>query len=260
MAIITFMSDFGMSDHYVSAVKAKILSVNPGLKIIDISHNIEPYNIAHASYVLKSVFRDFPKGTAHIIAVNTHGERGNRFLIAKIEDHTFVGPDNGLFGLITESEPTMIAELRNVDVNHTSFPAKNVLAKAAAMLASGSGLNDVGDYTRDYIRRIDRKFRATKKQISGNVIRIDHYGNLITNIEEEVFNILKKDRPFSVQFGREKADRINSSYNELEDGDCFVIFNDLGLLEIGINKGNAAKLLGLKYDSQVSIIFEDSVN
>lgn len=257
MAIVTFMSDSGMSDHYVSAVKAKILSVNPGLRIFDITHDIEPFNIAHAAYILKSVFKDFPMGTVHLIAVNSHGERNNRYLASKIEDHVFLGADNGLLSLICEKDPSMVAELfRNDDV-YTTFPEKNILAKAAAMLASGSGMNDVGAYTNDYIRKIDRKFRATKKQISGNVIRVDHFGNLVTNIEEEVFNILWKDRKFVVQFGREKAESINKSYNEIDDGDCFVIFNDLGLLEIGINKGNASRLLGLKYDSQVSIIFDD---
>ena len=257
MAIITFMSDFGMSDHYVSAVKAKILSINPGLRIFDINHNIEPFNIAHAAHVLKSVFRDFPKGTVHLIAVNSHEERNNRYLTAKMEDHFFVGPDNGLFSLICEQEPTMLSELFSNEVDFTSFPAKTILAKAAAMLASGSGMNDVGAYTNDYVRKIDRKFRATKKQISGNIIRVDHYGNLISNIEQEVFNMLRKERKYTVHFGREKAEKINFSYNELDDGDCFVIFNDHGLLEIGINKGNASKLLGLKYDSPINIIFDD---
>ncbi len=257
MAIITFMSDFGMSDHYVSAVKAKILSINPGLRIIDISHEIEPFNLAHAAFVLKSVFRDFPKGTIHLVSVNSHAERNSRYLAVKLEDHIFVGPDNGIFSLICEQEPGMIAELFSGTDTVSSFPGKNILAKAAAMLASGSGMNDVGAYTKDYLRKIDRKFRATKKQISGNVIRVDHFGNLITNIEEEVYNILRKGRNFIVQFGREKVDKINTSYNEVEDGDCFVVFNDLGLLEIGINKGNASDLLGLKYDHPVSIIFDD---
>jgi S-adenosylmethionine hydrolase len=189
--------------------------------------------------------------------VNSHAERTNRFLTAKIEDHIFVGPDNGIFSLICEKEPGMIAELFNANEEHATFPTKNIMGKAAAMLASGSGMNDVGAYTKDYVRKIDRKFRATKKQISGNVIRVDHYGNLISNIEEEVFNILRKDRNYVVQFGREKVDKINNNYNELDDGDCFVVFNDLGLLEIGINKGNASKLLGLRYDSPVNIIFEE---
>jgi S-adenosylmethionine hydrolase len=260
MAIITFMSDFGMSDHYVSAVKAKILSMNPGLNIIDISHEIEPFNIAHAAYVIKSVFRDFPKGTVHLIAVNSHGERNNRYLTSKIDNHYFVVPDIGILSLINEEEPRMMVELVSKNDDHSSFPAKNILAKAAAMLASGSGMNDVGAYTKDYLRKIDRKFRATKKQISGNVIRVDHFGNLITNIEQKVFDLLRKDRQFLIHFGREKADLINNSYGDADDGDCFVIFNDLGLLEIGINKGNASKLIGLKYDSAISIIFIESAS
>jgi hypothetical protein len=254
------MSDFGMSDHYVSAIKAKVISINPGLRIFDISHQIDPFNIAHGAFVLKSVFRDFPKGTIHLISINSHGEKSNRYLAAKIEGHFFVGPDNGIFSLISEEEPSMIAELFNNDNQHTSFPSKHILAKAAAMLASGSGLNDIGTYTKEYLQKIDRKFRATKKQISGNVIQVDHYGNLITNIEEEVFNILRKDRKFMIHFGREKADKIHDCYNENDDGDCFVLFNDLGLLEIGINKGSASKLLGMKYDSPISIIFDESEN
>jgi S-adenosylmethionine hydrolase len=257
MAIITFMSDFGRGDHYISAVKAKILSINPGLRIVDVSHDIEPFNLAHAAFVLKSVYMDFPKGTVHLISVNSHAERTCRFLTAKIEDHIFIGPDNGIFSLICEKEPGMIAELFNAHEEHATFPTKNIMGKAAAMLASGSAMNDVGAFTKDYVRKIDRKFRATRKQISGNVIRVDHYGNLISNIEEEVFNILRKDRNYVVQFGREKVDGINNNYNELDDGDCFVVFNDLGLLEIGINKGNASELLGLRYDSPVNIIFEE---
>lgn len=258
MALITFMSDFGKSDHYVAAVKARILSINPSLRIVDISHEIEPFSLAHGSFVLKSVFRDFPKGTIHLVALDDHTGTNNRCLALKLEDHLFVGPDNGIFSLLSETEPSMVAELFTGQDNHASFQAKTILAKAAAMLASGSALNDVGTFTKDYIRKIDRKFRATKKQISGNIIRIDHYGNLITNIEEEVFNILRKDRKFLVHFGRERVDKINASCFEPEDGDCFVIFNDLGLLEIGINKGNASRLLGLRYDSPVAIIFEDT--
>jgi S-adenosyl-L-methionine hydrolase (adenosine-forming) len=258
MALITFMSDFGMSDHYVAAVKAKILSINPSLRIIDISHEIEPFNLAHGAFVLKSVYKDFPKGTINLVALDDHSGSNNRCLALKLEDHVFVGPDNGIFSLLTETEPSMIAELFTGQEVHSSFLTKTILAKATAMLASGSSLNDVGTFTREYVRKVDRKFRATKKQISGNVIRIDHYGNLITNIEEEVFNILRKDRKYLVQFGRERVEKLNASCHEPEDGECFVLFNDLGLLEIGINKGNAARLLGLKYDSPVSIIFDEA--
>ncbi len=250
------MSDFGTSDHYVAAVKAKILSINPGLHIVDVSHEIEPFNLAHASYVLNSVFREFPKGTVHIAAVDSAGERSNKAIAVKLEDHFFVGTDNGLFSLISDREPAFVVEIMNGEDPVKTFPAKNIFAKAAAMLASGSNLNDIGTFTKEYKRLVGRKFRATKKQISGNIIRVDHYGNLVTNIEKEVFDLLHKDRKFVVSMGREKVDRIHLNSHETEDGDCFVIFNSSGLLEIGINKGNASELLGLQFDSTVNIVFD----
>lgn len=254
MAIITFMSDFGTEDHYVAAVKAKILSINPGINIVDISHNIKPFDIAHASYVMGSVFRDFPKGTVHLCAVDSVGQKNSRFIAIKLEDHFFVGNDNGIYSLISEKEPSLISELTVGE--KSTFPAKDILAKAAAMLASGSSINDIGTFSKVYERRIARKSRATKKQISGNVVHIDHYGNLITNIEAETFNLLNDNRKFVIQFAREKIFGISSTCNDAEDGDCFVMFNSKGLLEIGINKGSATDLLGLKHDSPVSIIFD----
>ncbi|MFC2123230.1 S-adenosyl-l-methionine hydroxide adenosyltransferase family protein [Bacteroidota bacterium] len=257
MALITFMSDFGTSDHYVAAVKARILSINPGLKIVDISHNINQFDIGHGAYVLKSVFHDFPEGTIHLAAVDSQGIGKNKNIVLKIEDHFFVGADNGLFSMLSEKDPSIIAELHHSEEECPNFPAREVLAKAAAMLASGSNVQDVGNFTSEYNRLLSRQVKATKKQISGNVIRVDHYGNLITNIEEEVFNILKKNRGYTVSFGREVMDRISTAYCDVEAGDCFISFNSLGYLEIGINKGNASELLGLSIDSPVQIFFSE---
>jgi S-adenosylmethionine hydrolase len=257
MAIITFLSDFGMSDHYVAGVKARILGVNPGLRIVDISHEIEPCNLAHGAYVLKSVFREFPEGTVHLAAVDSAGSWDGRYIAVQLEGHIFVGPDNGLFSLISDKDPVLSVSLqRSATHGPASFPELAVLGRAAAMLASGSALNDVGTRTTDIIQLIDRKSRATKSMISGHVVRVDHFGNLITNIEKEVFDILHKNRDYVVSIGREKIGKIHSSYGEVESGDCFVLFNYAGLLEVGINKGNASQLLGMRYDSQVNIIFD----
>jgi len=256
MALISFMSDFGGSYHYVASVKARILSVNPGLQIIDISHQIEVHNIAHGAYVLRSVFREFAKGSVHLVAVDSLNNSRYRFLALKLEDHFFVGPDNGLFSLLSEKDPSVVAEITLQNDKISTFPARDILAKAAAMLASGKSLDDIGTYTTEYKRLIDRQVRATKKQISGSVIRVDHYGNLITNIQETVFIHLNDHRKYTVNFAREIIDRINPSYDNLEDGDCFVLFNNFGLLEIGIYRGNASELLGLGYDSPINIYFK----
>jgi S-adenosyl-L-methionine hydrolase (adenosine-forming) len=255
MALITFMSDFGTTDHYTAAVKAKILTVNPGLQIVDISHSIEQYNLAHAAYVLGAVFRSFPQGTIHLVAVDSASEKKSRFIAIKLEGHFFVGTDNGLFGLISDQEPSFIAELKYAPEDISTFPAREVLAKNAALLASGSNLDDIGKFSKEYKRLISRKCRATKSQMSGHVVRVDHYGNLITNIDKPTFDILSKEKSYTLIFGREKLQTIHKNYNDVDAGDCFAFFNSNQLLEIGINKGNAAELLGLIYDSPVSITF-----
>ena len=122
MAIITLLTDSGESDHYVAAIKAKILSINPGVKIVDISHKISPCNIAHAAFVLKSVFREFPKGTVHLVGVDATGNRGDSYIALKVEDHFFVGVDNGLFGLITTSQQQNLVELNTINSITTTFP------------------------------------------------------------------------------------------------------------------------------------------
>lgn len=258
MALITFMSDFGDGDHYVAAVKAMILRMNPGLNIVDISHSIEVYDLAHASYVLGSVFREFPEGTVHLVAVDSVGDPGSGFIGAQLEGHYFICSDNGLISLISEKEPAMVAQLFDGEnPGGSNFPARDILAKAAAKLAGGAALDDIGTFTSDYRRLIPRKYRATKKQISGHVVRVDHYGNLITNIDEEIFNLLRKGRNYTVVIGREKVTSVNHLSNEVDNGDCFVIFNSGGKLEIGLKRGHASDLLGLGYDSPIHIIFEE---
>ncbi|MBL3658520.1 SAM hydrolase/SAM-dependent halogenase family protein [Fulvivirga sediminis] len=256
MAIITFLSDFGESDHYVSAVKAKILSANSGINIVDISHKISTCDIAHAAYVTKAVFHDFPKGTIHIIAVNSIGQIGDKYIAAELDGHYFITTDNGLLGLISDQEPREQVELTLEDTT-TTFPAKQVFAPAAAKLASGSKLKSLGTPLSRIKRMLGRHLKANKRQISGNIIRVDHYGNLITNIDKTTFDILSKDKKFTIHFSRETVNRVNNSLNQVDAGDVFSIFNDQGLLEIGINQGIASELLGLEYDSPVIINFEE---
>jgi len=253
MALITFMSDFGHRDHYVAAVKAKILAVNHNVKVIDINHEIEPYNIAHAAFVCNAVFRDFPKGTVHILAVNSLGKRGDKYLAIKLEDHYFVGTDNGLFSLISRDKPTAIVELPG---ETSSFPERDVFAKAAVFLANEKSIYDLGIQIPEVKRMLNRELRLTQNQITGNVLHIDYYGNVITNIEKEGFETVSANRSYNVKFIREEIRKIGKGYNSIDEGDCAVFFNSNNLLEIAINKGNASQLLGLVYDDQVIIEFD----
>ncbi|HEY0739811.1 MAG TPA: SAM-dependent chlorinase/fluorinase [Chryseosolibacter sp.] len=257
MPIVTLLTDSGESDHYVAAIKAKIISTNPGIGIIDITHAIASCDIGHAAFVLKSVFRDFPKGTVHLVGVNAVGSKGDSPIAIQLEDHFFIGSDNGLFSLISDKNFQYAVQLNSINQVSSTFPERDIFAPAAAKLASGVSITDLGKPLPVTKRMIDRQVKATRKQISGQVVRVDNAGNLITNIPKEAFDILSKDKAFTVQFGGEKFRRIQTQYSQAEEGECFLIFNSLGLLEIGIYKGNASELLGLTYDSMVNIVFEE---
>ncbi len=257
MAIVTLLTDSGESDHYVAAIKARIITINPGIRVEDISHKIKPSDIGHAAFVLRAVFRDFPKGTVHLVGVDSTGSRGDAFIALQLEDHFFVGCDNGLFGLISDRSHQQLVELNTLNAISTTFPERDVFAPAAVKLASGVSITNLGKPMPNFKKMIDRQVKATKKQITGTVIRVDGMGNLITNIPKDAFDILSNGKQYTVQFGGEKFRRIHTQYNQAEQGECFIVFNSLGLLEVGIYKGNAAELLGLDYDSTVSILFEE---
>jgi S-adenosylmethionine hydrolase len=257
MAIVTLLTDSGESDHYVAAIKAKILSVNSSTKIVDISHKVPPCDIAQAAFVLKAVFRDFPDGTVHLVGVDSTGNRGDSSIALQADQHYFIGPDNGLFGLIIEKPHTNLVELNSISPIVSSFPERDIFAPAAAKLASGVAISDLGRPMGAFKKMLGRHLKATKKQISGHVIRVDNFGNLITNITKEAFDVLSKDKTFTIQFGGERLRRIHAGYHHTEQGECFIIFNTLGLLEIGIYKGNANELLGMEYDSMVNITFDE---
>jgi S-adenosylmethionine hydrolase len=257
MAIVTLLTDSGESDHYIAAIKARIISINPGIRVEDISHKIQPSDIGHAAFVLRAVFRDFPKGTVHLVGVDATGNRGDTFLALQLEDHFFVGCDNGLFGLISDKSHQQLVELNVINTIQTTFPERDIFAPAAVKLASGVSITSLGKPMPSFKKMIDRQVKATKKQIVGTVIRVDGAGNLITNIPKEVFELLSANKTYTIQFGGEKFRKIQTHYNQSEQGECFIVFNSLGLMEIGIYKGNASQLLGLNYDSVVNVGFEE---
>lgn len=257
MAIVTLLTDSGESDHYVAAIKAKIIGFNPGIRIEDISHSVKPNDIAHAAFILRSVFRDFPKGTVHVIGVDSVGGRADIPIALQLEDHFFVCNDNGLLGLVSERPHQNLISLNSINALNTTFPERDIFAPAAAKIASGVSLSDLGKPLSTFKKMIDRQIKATKKQITGVVVRVDSFGNLISNIPKNTFDLLSHGKAFTIQVGGEKFRRIHTQYNQTDEGECFLVFNSLGLLEIGIYKGNAAELLGLDYDSVITIVFEE---
>lgn len=257
MSVITFMSDFGTEDHYVAAVKATILQHNPGCQIVDLSHHIGQADIAHAAYVLRNVYNDFPRHTVHLCAVDSVNKEPSNLIAIQWNDHFFVGPDSGLFSLIGNLETGEIVEIKAEKAS--TFVAKEILAPAAAKIAKEQTVSTSGSPYNQLKKLFARQLKVTKREIAGNVIRVDHYGNLITNINKEEFDTITRlngNSTYHIQFGREKLSRIHQSYHEVESGECYVIFNSSGNIQIGINKGNASELLGLYLDTPIHIYYD----
>ncbi len=258
MPLITFLSDFGWHDHYVAAVKAKILSKNPDIQIIDITHNIKKFDIIHASQVLKSVYQDFPAGTIHITAVNLRKQNKEAMIAILLNDQIILGSNNGMLSLMDEKTPQKIIKI-NEPTSYSNFPAKDVLAQSVNQLLSENEIDKLGAplLEADFVRFIPQRFKATREIIQGHVVHVDDYGNLITNIHQKDYNILSKGKSVQVKFRNYALSKILTYYHETSGGEAFALFNDQNVLEIGIKEGNASELLGLEYGSMVSIHFSD---
>ncbi len=255
MAIVTLTSDFGHRDAYVAILKATLLTLDINITLIDVSHEVDPANIAHGAFLVGSAYANFPKKTVHLVAVDSLGTATNKFIALEIDEHYFIGADNGLLSLISEIEPSQVVLISEGE--RTSFPAKDIMAATAVKLANGAALSSMGKKYPDMKKFLKRSVKANKKEIIGHVAHIDHFGNLITNILQRDFDRLSKDKKYTIGIGKEYINKLNYSPSEVEAGDCFVLFNHMGLLEIGIKNGRASQLLGLEYDSPVWIKFSE---
>ena len=255
MALITFMSDYGLEDHYVAATKGTLLNLNPELTIVDISHEIKLSDIAHGGYVLRNAFKKFPKGTVHLITMNSSRSLKNRWIGLTLEGHHFIGTDSGIFSIISTENPSLVVEICPINTKTTYL---KIVAQAVNDLVMGRGLEHIGRIITDHQQLIDRTAKITKKGMVGHVIHIDHYGNLITNIKHTDYLEIQKINgqvTFQIQIGREIFDRLHEGYDTVDPGECFVFFNSEKVLQIGINMGRASELLGIRMDASVYINF-----
>ena len=253
MGLITLLTDFGYRDHYVAALKAQLLRLAPGVPVVDICHGIEPFNTAHAVYVLQAVFRDFPAGTVHVVGVNDHGAGPEpMWHAAQYQGHYFAVADNGVLALLCDGAPEALVAL---PATATASPTRDVLLPAAVALAQGTPLASLGPQVSDLYVRTNRQLRLQDHRITGHVAHIDHYGNLITNISRTAVEAVGHGRPFSVHFGREILKGVQPYFSAAPAGEAAVVFNSQGCLCLGICEGNAAELLGQYFDSQVDVRF-----
>ncbi|HLP11868.1 MAG TPA: SAM-dependent chlorinase/fluorinase [Flavobacteriales bacterium] len=272
MRIITLTSDMGTQDYYVAAVKAAILGLYPQAQIVDISHHLRPFDIAQAAFVIKNVYKSFPKGSIHILGINSEktnplmqpGAPLTRHVVVDYNGHYFIGADNGVFSLFLESAPTAVYEIDfGKEGEEHTFPVKTVFARAAAMIASGQNPDAFGHKINELNQRTIIAPTISSNLIIGTVIYIDSYGNAIFNITKTDFekHTIGKDYKLVLRGGSHEIDSIRKTYNEVPEGEVVALFDSSGHLEIAINKGvegnggGAAGLLGLRLGDTVRVEF-----
>ena len=274
MSLITLTTDFGTKDHFVGAVKGAIYSELSNAKIVDITHEISPFNITETAYILKNSYKSFPDGTIHIIGVDSELSEDNKHIALELDNHYFVCPDNGLISMIaSEINPTKIVEINIHDRIESSFPVLDVFVQVACHIARGGNLTVVGKEITDFKKLIEiqPKVNQAQNQIIGGVLYIDNYGNVITNISKKMFLEIGKGRTFKATARRYSFTKIFTKYNEIAgnsphdshqfDGHKLAIFNAAGYLEIAIYRSNldtvggASTLLGLAYRDSIIIEF-----
>ena len=265
MPLLTLTSDIGNQDYLVGAVKAQLLRCNPDFRLIDISHNILPFNYPQAAYVCRNAIRNFPPYTYHLILVNLFESRPEQLLLAFHNEQYFLCADNGLLTMILEERPEMLIgiSLDKTVIKNTLYFIE-VMSTTINKLANGESIKDLGIGDPSYIEKNPLKPLFSDTWIEGQIIFIDNFENVIVNITRSQFEEQRKGRHFKIVFKRDEViESISESYADVPEGEKLAMFNSAGYLEIAINKGNAAGLFGLKNFSektrQVSSIMQNQL-
>ena len=256
MAVITLTSDWGTKDHYVGAVKGTILRQLPSAVIVDITHDIPPFDLNQAAFIIRNFYKNFPEGSIHILAVNTEASIRHPHTLIKHEGHWFIGADNGLFSLIFDDKPELIIDLDVIqDSDYFTFPTRDVFAKVACHIAEGKPAEKLGHVKKEVLQKMAFRPVIQGDLIKGQVIYVDNYENAFTNITESLFNSATKGRKFAITFrsAKYRITHISKSYQDVPEGEMLALFSSSGHLEIAMNKGNAASLLGLNTDQAVNV-------
>jgi len=275
MAIITLTTDFGEKDHFAGAVKGAIYSQLEEVKIVDISHSVSPFSIPEAAYIIQNAYSSFPKGTIHVIGIDSEMNQENKHIVIKLDGHYFVCANNGIMSMIcSEIAPEKIVEINIHDKIATSFPVLDVFVKVACHIARGGTLEVIGKPMQGIkpIKNINPFVNAERNQIIGSVIYIDNYGNVITNIKKNFFEDIQKGRSFEVYARSYKFKKIHLKYSDIvnfeveenkrhDEGRSLVVFNSSNYMEIAMYKsnsatvGSASTLMGLRMMDTVTINF-----
>jgi hypothetical protein len=256
MPVITLTTDFGLSDHFVGVMKGVILKIAPRASIIDISHEVPPFSVLEGAFLIAESYRWFPKGTVHVVVVDPGVGSARRPILIEAAGQFFVGPDNGVLSMVRAAEPKhKVREITNrrwtLDPVSQTFHGRDVFAPVAAKLASGGKAAQAGPKIDDaLLLRLPVPEQTNKRTWTGTVLRVDRFGNLITNFRAADFPVRQS---MELAIGFERLRKLATNYAEMPFGEPFVIVGSSGYYEVCVNQGHAAKRLGCAAGAPVEL-------
>ena len=246
--IITLTTDFGTSDAFTGIMKGVILGLCPGANIVDISHEVRPYEISEGAFLLAQAYRYFPKRTVHVAVVDPGVGTARRPILVEAEGQYFIGPDNGVLAMVYSGVPHRAREITAqkyfLKPLSRTFHGRDIFAPVAAHLASGITAAKFGPRIEDHLKvAFDKPQRTSRRVWTGTILKVDRFGNLITNFDIKEFEEVRL-RPFELSVGTQKVHRLALTFADSNPGDLFLIAGSTGYLEVAVNQASAARLLG----------------
>ena len=248
--IVALLTDFGTKDHYAGTLKGVVLSVCPDATLVDIGHDIPAHDVIAGALELAACYRYFPNGTIFLVVVDPGVGSSRRGIAVDVGDYRFVAPDNGVLSAVfLESPPKRVVELTERKYSRPTvsrtFEGRDRFAPAAGFLAKGIPLASLGKTIKDFHTIDLPRPSVSGTELSGEVVRVDRFGNLITNIDRRSFEQLAEGRAIAVVVGGREVPRIVATYADAPPGELCALFGSTDHLEVAINGGDAARTLGL---------------
>ena len=246
----------GLKDPHLGSVKGYIMSQIPNIQIVDISHQIKPFNIAEAAYIVRNCYLDFPPKTIHLIGVDSDSDENKDILFVSYKGQYIIARDNGIISLIIEGQPDKAIKLHRKTSPESIFPLKEIMARAACSFSKNLNEYDLGNFVKDYRTVTTLNPILENEIIRGTVIYIDNYGNAITNIRRSHIERFGPERAINIHFSKKHVmNQISENYSDVPVGEIVCLFGSSGLFELAINKANASQLLGLQLKTIILIEF-----
>jgi S-adenosylmethionine hydrolase len=256
--VLTLTTDFGLSDHYVGAMKGVILGICPRAQLVDISHQVTPFETGEGAYLIAQAYRYFPSKTVHLVVVDPGVGSARRPILMEAAGQYFVAPDNGVLSMVFSREKHKIRLISNdryfLHPVSRTFHGRDIFAPVAAHLAAGVAPARIGKLISDYLRPAFEKPQRTGKHTwLGRILKIDHFGNIVTNFHVEDFPDLER-RDFSMAIGAVETGSLLHTYAECASGEMFVIAGSSGYLEVSVSQGSAAGRIGCQTGASAELM------